>query len=192
MGNTGGSAIVIGGVWTGEEFLAWGHDRWSEGPTTVWASPDGKAWTERAKISPPEPGLVMQIIPAGDRLVAVGYEGGQFPLTPRAWTSVDRGRSWQLAHVPPGDAAMYSIHVEGSALIAHGNTSPASDQQIVSWRSGDGTTWTRLPDDEAMPALPGFRALTTARLGDRVCAAGTFRDETSSRAAIYCRSTVSD
>jgi len=92
--------------------------------------------------------------------------------------------------VPSGDGAMWTVGIEGSVLVARGNTSPASNQQIVSWRSADGTAWTRLPDDEAMPALPGFRAFTTATLGDRICAAGTFYEEITSRAAIYCRPTM--
>ncbi|HUG30864.1 MAG TPA: hypothetical protein VMQ65_10180 [Candidatus Limnocylindria bacterium] len=186
------SAIAIGGVWTGEEFLAWGHDRWAEGPTTLWASPDGKAWTDRGEISPPKPGLVIQIIPAGDRLVAVGYGGSQFPLTPRAWTSMDAGRSWEMADVLSGEAAMYSVRVEGSVLIARGRAPSGSNQRTASWSSTDGTAWARLPDDEDMPAVPGFSSLTRATLGDRICVAGTFFEDTPTRAAIYCRAPVNE
>jgi hypothetical protein len=192
VGTSDTEPFAIAAVWTGQEFLAWGHDRWNDGPTTLLASPDGKTWAYRAEISGLNSGFVSQIVAVGDRLVGVGYEGRHFPLSPRAWTSEDAGRSWKLAEVPAGDGAMWTVGIEGSALIARGNTSPDSDQRIVSWSSTHGTTWTRLPDDEAMPALPGFSAFTTATLGDRTCAAGTFFDETPSRATIYCRATVNE
>ena len=125
----------------------------------------------------------------GDRLVAVGYEGRTFPVPPSAWTSTDRGRSWSLATVPSDNAAMYAVAFEGSVLTARGRTFSDSGSQLqtVSWSSTDGTAWTRLPDDEDMPAVPGFSALTRATIGDRTCVAGTFFDETPFRAAIYCR-----
>ena len=188
----GGPALVIGAVWTGTEFLAWGlrDGPTSGGPTILLASPDGKGWSFRAEISAVKRGAVEQIVRKGSRLVGVGYEGRRFPLSPRAWTSKDGGRSWKLADVPSGDAAMYTVGVEGSVLIARGRASSSgSDQRPASWSSTDGTAWIRLPEDVAMPALPGFSALTTATLGERTCVAGTFTDVRPFRAAIYCRLT---
>ena len=184
--------FALGAIWTGAEFIAWGYRDGPriDGPTTVLASSDGRTWTGRGEIAAVNGGVATQILAMGDRLVAVGYEGRAFPLSPRAWTSDDAGRSWTSADVPADDAAMWAIALDGSGLIAHGNTSPESDLQPVSWRSADGTAWTRLPDDEAMPALPGLRAFTTATLGERTCVAGTTVSEAAtSRGAIYCRPT---
>jgi hypothetical protein len=187
--NTDGPRLVTGALWAGGEFLAWGYrdGPWRDGPTTLLASQNGKTWTVRAEISAVKRGAVMQIVEAGDRLVAVGYEGRRFPLSPRAWTSKDGGRSWRLSDVPSADAAMYSVSVEGSLLIARGREFSGPKQRVVSWSSTDGRAWTRLPDDEDMPALPGFSALTRATIGDRTCVAGTLFEETPVRAAIYCR-----
>ena len=188
---TDGPALVSGGMWTGEEFLAWGvRDGPSgHGPSTLLASPDGKAWTVRGTIAAPNGADVTQIVVRGDRLVAVGYEGRQFPITPRAWTSTNGGRSWTLATVPKGNAAMYTVAVEGSVLIARGRgyATSGSQRKPISWRSTNGTAWTRLPEDQDLPDVPGFGSLTTATIGERTCVAGTFPDETPPRAAIYCR-----
>jgi hypothetical protein len=181
------SAIVGGAVWTGEEFLAWGHDRWNEGPTILWASSDAEAWRQRGEIVGTASADVGQIVTAVGRLIAVGHEGRQYPLSPRAWTSTDSGRTWAMASVSTTDAAIYTVGVEGSVLVAGGRESFGVNQRAVSWSSIDGTAWTQLPDDEALPAIPGFSALTTASLREWTCAAGTFHEETPSRGAIYCR-----
>ena len=189
-----GPALVSGGTWTGTEFLAWGvrDGPAGVGPTTLLASPDGKAWTVRGEVSAPQGADVRQIVLVGHLLVAVGYEGRTFPISPRAWTSTDGGQSWSFATVPSDNAAMDAVAIERSVLIARGTAfSESGDQrQTVSWRSTDGTAWTRVADDEDMPSVPGFSALVTAALGDQTCVAGTVRDDTSSRAAIYCHPTV--
>jgi hypothetical protein len=186
-----GPALVSGATWTGEEFLAWGvrDGPSSRGPTTLLASPDGKAWTVRAEVSAPKGADVAQIVTKGDRLVAVGYEGRSYPISARAWTSTDGGRSWRLATVPKGNAAMDAVAVEGSVLIARGRafTELGSPRKAVSWSSSDGRAWTRLPDDQDMPGVPGFSASTRATIGDRICVASTLSEETRPRAAIYCR-----
>jgi hypothetical protein len=172
--DTGGDPNLVGGaIWTGEEFVAWGlrNGPWA-GPTVVLASPDGRAWSVRATI--PGPGndaVVSDIVAAGDRLLAVGYEGRTYPLTPRAWVSDDHGRSWTLATVEGTDAAIRTVERENARLVARGTESSGSNSQAVSWESIDGTVWTRLPNDEDMPAVPGFSALTRATIGERTCVA---------------------
>ncbi len=185
---TDGPAFAGGVLWTGDEFLAWGYRDGpsSGGPTSLLTSRDGKIWTARAEIPAVKPAIVEQITIAAGRLVAVGYEGLEYPPSPRAWTSTDAGRSWQVATVPSPDAAMYTVSLEGSLLIARGKEFSGANERIVSWSSADGTAWTRLPDDEDMPTLSGFSALSRATIGDRTCVAGTFFDATPVRAAIYC------
>ena len=189
-----GPTLVSGGTWAGSEFLAWGvRDGPSGvGPTTVLASPDGEAWTFRGEVSAPQGADVGQIVRFGDVLVAVGYEGRSYPISPRAWTSTDGGQSWSLATIPSENAAMNAVAIERSILIARGTAfSESGDQrQAVSWRSKDGTAWTRLADDEDMPSVPGFSAIVRATLGDQTCVAGSVLGDTSSTGAIYCRPTV--
>jgi hypothetical protein len=191
---TDGPVLVTAGMWTGQEFLAWGvrDGPLGVGPTALLASPDGVAWSVRGELAAGNGGSVAQIVVVGDRLIAVGYEGRRYPIAPHAWTSTDGGRSWRLATVPSDNAAMAAVAVEGSVLIARGGafTESGSQRGTVSWTSTDGTAWTRLDDDEDMPAVFAFDALLRATLGDRICVAGTIYTETSSRAAIYCRTTA--
>jgi hypothetical protein len=191
-----GPALVSRGTWAGTEFLAWGvRDGPSGvGPTTVLASPDGKAWTLRGQVSAPEGANVGQILLVGDVLVAVGSAGRTFPISARAWTSTDRGKSWRPATVPSDNAAMNAVAFEGSVLIARGTgfSESGDERHSVSWRSTDGTDWTRLADGEDLPSVSGFSALVTATLGDQTCVAGTVLGDPSSSGAIYCRPTATE
>ncbi len=186
------SAIVGDVLWTGKEFLAWTYDRWSEARTTLWASADAEVWVERAEIVGIKSADVAQIAVTEGRLVAVGSEGRQYPLTPRAWTSIDDGQTWVLADVPTPDAAMYTVDIDGSSMIARGTESWGSTQRAVSWSSTDGTAWARIPDDEDLPDVPGFSGLVKATFGDRACVAGTFFEETPTRGGIYCRASLTE
>ena len=188
METAGELPLVAGAMWTGDEFLAWGGRNGPyPGPTNLLASPDGTEWTLRATIRGLKPGAVSNIVEAGDRLVAVGFEGRRYPLRPRVWTSDDAGRSWSIADLEGDDARIDDIEVEGSRLVARGFEGAGETQRPVSWTSTDGTTWERLPEDEDMPFVEGFSARARATIGDRVCVAGTFFDETPIRAVIYCR-----
>ncbi len=184
----GDPRLVSGALWAGEEFVAWGlrGGPWT-GPTIVLASPDGRVWTTRARIPGPRATVVEDIVAAGDRLIAVGYEGRRFPLTPRAWISDDAGRSWTRAIVEGTDVAMGALELAGDRLIARGRESWGSNQRAVSWESANGKKWTLLPRDEDMPAVFGFSALTRATIDERTCVAGSFYDDPVRRGAIYCR-----
>lgn len=186
--DTGGDPrLVIGAIWTGDEFLAWGlRNGPYTGPTIILASPDGVEWAVRGRVPGRRATVVEDIVAVGDRLVAVGYEGRRFPLTPRAWTSDDAGRSWALADVPGDDARMATVDVEDGGLIARGTESFDANQRPASWVSTDGSAWTRLADDEDVPLVAGFRGLTPATIGDRTCVAGWFYEGTPVGAAIYC------
>jgi hypothetical protein len=181
--------LVSDAMWTGEEFLAWGlrSGPWT-GPTVLMASPDATDWTVRATI----PGVkrrsvVSDILAAGGRLVAVGYEGRRYPLTPRVWISPDSGRTWSIADLHDENAWIDVVAVEGSGFVAYGVEGWDATHRPVSWESADGNTWTRAPDDLYTPLVPGFHASVPARIGSETCVAGTFLDEEPMRAAIYCR-----
>ena len=188
---TGGSMAILGGAsWTGSELLAWGpreHPMGGGGSTVVMASADGFAWTKRAVIASGKDVWVSAMLVSDDRLVAVGYEGSRFPLTPRAWTSDDRGRTWAVAKVAGDDARIATVGIENGLLIARGSRSYGSNQLPVSWTSNDGSAWKLLPDDEDLPLVLGFGGLIPISVGGQTCVSGWFDADIDVDAAIYCR-----
>jgi hypothetical protein len=181
----GEQKILSGATWTGQEFLAWASPRWTAGETTVLNSGDGTTWTVRSKIARPPENHVAEILAVGDRLIAVGYSGSAFPLTPGAWVSDDVGQSWTVATVDEAEGSIADVTAEGGSLVARG-IAPSMDGPDVSWSSVDGTTWTRLPDDEDRPAIAGFHSSRPASVGSLACVAGTFERVAVPRGAIYC------
>ena len=185
----GAIAIITNADWMGDEFLAWGprlHPMSGLGPTVVLASTDGRQWTERAVISGGRHTYVSTIGAVDHGLVAVGYQGRRFPLTPRAWTSEDAGRTWAPADVEGDDARIALVDVEDVRLIARGSRFWGPDELPVSWASTDGSVWALLPDDEDLPMVAGLRAMMPATIGDRTCVAGRFYSDLPLEAAIYC------
>jgi hypothetical protein len=181
-----GQKLVSGAIWTGGEFVAWAWPRWAMGETTVLHSPDGQAWTVRSTITRPAENYVAEILASGDRLIAVGYSGRAYPLRPRAWVSDDSGRSWTVASVEGRDARIADVAVEdGGSLVARG-VAPSLDGNDASWSSIDGSAWTRLADDEDVPAIAGFNSSVPASIDNLACVAGTFQDVAGPRGAIYC------
>jgi hypothetical protein len=180
-----GQKIASGAIWTGREFVAWAWPRWDAGETTVLRSRDGQTWTVRSTITKPAEHFVSEILAVGDRLIAVGYSSRAYPLTPRAWVSDDRGRSWTRASVEGTDGRIAHVTSERGSLVARG-VAPSLDGSPASWRSIDGMSWTRTPDDDDMPALAGFRSSVPASIGNLACVAGTFEDDIGPRGAIYC------
>ena len=80
---------------------------------------------------------------------------------------------------------MASVGVDGGNLVARG-VAPSLDGNDASWSSIDGSAWTRLPDDEDVPAIGGFSSSIPASIGNLACVAGTFEDVAGPRGAIYC------
>lgn len=186
----GGPAILSSAIWTGTEFLAWGplEGLYGNGPVAFLSSPDGATWRLRGSLVDAGDPAVGDVVGIGDRLVAVGYVGQGFPLTPSAWVSDDAGRSWQAASLDGADARIHVLERVDDRLVARGyGSETATTPRVVSWTSTRGKTWAQLPDDEDMPAVPGFLALTRATLGRLVCVAGTVSSETESQGVIFCR-----
>ncbi|HYK95145.1 MAG TPA: hypothetical protein VE011_04640 [Candidatus Dormibacteraeota bacterium] len=187
---------VNGGIWAFDRFLAWGPcgpcpSGDSVRSTVLMSSVDGGAW----KVLPPSTafhgGSVTEVVDAGHRLVAVGFEGDSWPTSPRGWLSTD-GVHWDVAQVPTDSASIESVAFDGKRFVALGeDTSDPSggSSSPVAWVSNDGMAWTRLPPDDGLPALTGFRVIGRVEVAGRVCSAGTFYGDprqSGPLAAIYC------
>jgi hypothetical protein len=177
--------LLSGAAWTGDEFLAWASPRWVVGETTLLHSRDAANWKVRSTIATPPESYASQIMPSGDRLLAVGSSGGAFPLVPRAWVSDDGGKTWRVASVEGTDGRMFSVAVDAGRLVARG-VAPSLDGDAASWTSSDGSVWTRLPDDEDVPAIARFTSSSPASIGTLACVVGTFEGAGGPRGAIYC------
>lgn len=184
----GGPPLVSGVTWLGDALFAWGGTNGPYGgPPIVLASTDAIEWTVRSTIEGAVDADISDIAELGDRLIAVGINGRHYPLTPIAWFSDDRGRTWRQASLEGSDSAIYEVSVEGGRLIARGRISYGDDSRPISWESADGETWTQLPADTDLPDVLGFTPFTRVTFGGRTCVADGIPSGDSSRAAIFCR-----
>jgi hypothetical protein len=128
---------------TDDGFVAVG----SQTPNTamVWTSTDARSWTIATGLADP----------AGQRLEAVAARGatvvaaGRGPQSVAAWVRV--GGEWTAARVPGVEGAISAVVATDSGYLAGGYIGPEFGiARAAFWRSGDGTSWTPVPDD------PGF------------------------------------
>lgn len=187
--------FVVSAMWTGDRFLAWG-DVWEtideEGneiaSTVMLASTDGRGWSVLPDVQAFRNGTVSTVVIRGGRFVAIGYRGTQVPVRPGAWVSTD-GEHWELASMPVGNGALYDVQVDARGLVAFGRAGFEATDGPLAWRSADGLVWEQLPEDELLPAVPGFVPRAPVTVGSRRCAVGSFHADAApmSSAAIYCR-----
>lgn len=87
---------------------------------------------------------------------AVGYAGP--PWRSVAWSSSD-GRVWRLAQVEATEGSfLEAVMADGPGFLAAGRAAGAPDrpgQVPALWRSGDGRSWTRVPDPVLADSAPG-------------------------------------
>lgn len=190
--DSGGARGVVGSArWTGTEFLAWMHPNGPRGGPTILSSADGLAWGARATFPSPGASDFSDLVAIDDRLVAVGPEGSEFPLTfpltARAWVSDDAGRTWTASTIDGTDAWIRDVDLVGGRLVAIGSGSWGPDSRPVTWVSADGIAWTRSRDGAEMPDVAGFVPLSRAVIGERICVSGAIEEASARRAAIYCR-----
>lgn len=119
-------------------------------------------------------GLYIESVTAGGPgLVAVGSANGageDDPSSAAVWTSVD-GVSW--SRVPHDEAtlggsrnvSMASVTAGGPGLVAVGSADPHDGEDGVAWTSVDGTTWSRVPDDEEVFGGPGDQYIFAVTAG---------------------------
>ena len=117
-----------------------------------------------------------RMVASGTTIVATGSRTSGTAVTQQFWTSVDGGRSWQLAaaHIPagqapgPGDVATRLAGGPGGWLAAGPH---------ATWLSRDGRSWLLAAAHGPAPALPGDQmwVLTSTAQGYLAGGAGAAR-----------------
>ncbi len=155
-GSQGMTSVATGG----SVYVAVGYDSsGGDEDAALWYSSDGTTWSRIPHDETTFGGDGRQSIESvaadGYGFVAVGqdYLGNEWGAA--VWRSTD-GKSW--SRLPHDEAAfggggwqvMYSVAVLGSETIAVGGDWSGGDEDAAVWHSSDGTTWTRIPHDEAV------------------------------------------
>lgn len=150
---------------TATGFVALGEARYDihagfGGGTSIWTSPDGRAWTRLAVDAGPPRGTRLRTLvsrPGGFLATATfevdeGSEGTPGPdLTSGIWTS-DDGMRWQP--VPGSPLGLNDLLRTAAGYLAIGSSTPDQSAPALAWRSIDGRTWTStaLPAPADLPA----------------------------------------
>ena len=117
----------------------------------VWISRDGRTWDAVPITSSLKGGELLDVVSAGDRLVAVGTQAG----SAAAWTSAD-GERWVRSSSTASfrDRVMSNVTVVGDELVAIGCRSHNVGGPIAAWASRDGRTWTSIAKPRLLGATP--------------------------------------
>jgi len=168
----GGNIVdVVARPGGGFEAVGWGRHSSPYTGMNVWSSGDGLSW--RLVYSGADRGDVgvtgLAVSPDG-RYVAWGSDclGACGIVNVVMWTS-DDGTTWRSV---PGQATFKSASVIGTVALPGGwlatGTSGAGSGDGVSWRSGDGRSWTR----QKLPKAGGYRMDGIVLVDGRVVALG--------------------
>jgi len=128
----------------------------------AWTSADGQSW--RIHLLGDDAFTFPESLASGadGTVVAVGRSG----RLPVAWTTRD-GETWQRHDVPIlGTGAtperMTTVVAGARGFVAGGSVGPElSDRHARIWRSADGATWERVPDDAAAFADAEVRSIAS-------------------------------
>jgi len=141
-------AVAVGGpglVAVGWELTADGQN------AAVWTSVDGLAWARVDDQESLRRGAMLAVTAGGPGLVAVGEAA--------VWTSVD-GLTWERVgghEAVFGNSKLQTVTTGGPGLVAVGFNWPEGTEEwgdVAVWVSADGTTWERVPHDEAVFSVP--------------------------------------
>jgi hypothetical protein len=138
----------------------------------VWTSVDGITWSRvpHSDAAFGESGVQsMSAVAAGPSgLVAVGADSSKGAAA--VWTSPD-GITWsRVSHDKAvlgglGSQSMNSVTLGGPGLVAVGSTWMGGVPDAVVWTSPDGTTWSRVPDDESVFGRAVMESVTSSGAG---------------------------
>lgn len=177
------SDVTVGGpglVAVGRAFNSTEPDPCGGCGGAVWTSMDGITW-ERAPVDPDLLDGIERVAAHQSGLVAIGSGWTDDQKNGAMWISPD-GLSWTaVPHAPK----LTSITATGSGLLVGVGTEELEENACdadangdclaVAWTSVDGTTWTRVPHDEAVfgggPDKQMMSDVTT--IGSGVVAVGT-------------------
>jgi hypothetical protein len=182
----------------------------------VWVSEDGgQTWRPASGIeaafggvaveSTGAPGggaLPVDVVATPSGFVAVGLDGSGGDWDAAVWTSPD-GLAW--SRVPhdeavfggPGTQAMIGIEASGPGLVAVGHESLTldeseppvaadADRDGAVWVSADGSTWARVPHDEAVFGGDGDQVITGVAAGPAgIVAVGRTAEGEQTSAAVW-------
>lgn len=104
-------------------------------------TPPSLAWEEAAAPEAPMGSATIAVVPVGDGLVAIGFDGAFGSIL---WTSADGGATWK--DVTPPDWVSVGIasvieHDGRLVAVGRGNTMDVEAQQAAVYLSDDGVTW---------------------------------------------------
>jgi hypothetical protein len=183
---TGGMADLMDVAEGSDVLVAAGF--FDEGPRAmVWTSSDGRSWAV-APAFPTGDGSIAYAVASGpDGLVAGGVDGSDAAV----WLSAD-GRTWQRVEQAAfhDDAAPLEIRsltrTEAGWLAAGFQGGIVHDLRAAFWRSTDGRTWQRVPDQ---PDFAKGRVEDLAMTPQGVVAVGSLGTYGQSEAGAVWRST---
>jgi len=109
--------------------------------STLFVSPDGgQSWEYQADAAVPTDAYVHDVIPFGDRYLAVGTS---ISLADAMVWSSDDGRTWEAAPGVIGGGSLHAIAMDGGRLVAVGWQEAGAINRATFWSSSDGNAWTR-------------------------------------------------
>lgn len=157
----------------------------------VWTSADGTSWVrvphDDTVFGGTSPQWMLDVTVGGPGLVAVGSDYRDAAV----WTSVD-GIKWvRVPHdeaVFGGEGVQEIEHVAagGPGLVAVGYDESNDSSDGAVWTSPDGTSWSRIPDDEAVFGGEGFQGLSSVVAGGPgLVAVGTDGPDDNEDAAVW-------
>ena len=151
-GPDGGTGMFAVTTWRGG-FLAGGHrddPAHAEAHAAVWHSADGLAW-QRGADDPPFAGArILGLAATDSAIVAVGGTDTSAGPPGLAWRSSD-GDHWTRISSPAVAAGVpQAVTSRDGRFIAVGVN--ANDTGSTVWSSPDGSTWTKIPNQESFQA----------------------------------------
>jgi hypothetical protein len=172
-GHFAGQAIIDDVARVGDRLVAVGYvgvrGVWT---ALAWTSDDGDRW-DLATIDPSPASFAASIsvgLGASRPIVAGGRSGG----SPVAWDSAD-GRAWTRRMVPTlSNGAEWerivTVLATQAGFLAGGSAGPElGDRRARFWRSGDGVTWSTVPD---VAAFDGAEVVSIVARDDGYVALG--------------------
>lgn len=171
-----GDQQMLGLVVLGGNLIAVGSDTaGGDGDAAVWTSSDGTTWVrvphDEAVFGGPGDQAMGGVAAGGQGAVAVGTDESGGDSDAAVWTSPD-GITWtRVAHdeaVFGGDEyqGMWAVAAGGPGFVAAGTDASGGDGDAAVWTSPDGTTWTRVPHDEAVFGGSGGQWMFGVAAGD--------------------------